>query len=118
MSAVVAEDHGRGQAMLVSGEEARGARLAKKAETRGMIHISPLLPAGTDALEGLQSRRAFPPDEAGMEQWRMSVDSATDDFAFANRGQTTLIEHEDYMMKINRYPGMDNPKSRLIHNLI
>ena len=68
-----------------------------------MIHISPLLPAGTDALEGLQSRRAFPPDEAGMEQWRMSVDSATDDFAFANRGQTTLIEHEDYMMKINRY---------------
>ena len=64
MSAVVAEDHGRGQAMLVSGEEARGARLAKKAETRGMIHISPLLLALTDALERLQSRcDAFPPDE-------------------------------------------------------
>jgi len=63
MSAVVAEDHGRGQAMLVSGEEARGARLAKKAETRGMIHISPLLLALTDALERLQSRCAFPPDE-------------------------------------------------------
>ena len=60
----IAEDHGRGQAMLVSGEEARGARLAKKAETRGMTHIGPLLPAGTDALEGLQSRRTFPPDEA------------------------------------------------------
>ena len=95
--------------MLVSREEAceEGRDSLRQTETRGMIyiHISQsihsLLPAGTDALEGLQSRRAFPPDEAGMEQWRLSVDSATDDFAFANRGQTTLIEHEDYMMKIN-----------------